>query len=195
MRHITFIFIILLGFSLTSYAQEISKNEQKLLKKELKDMQKNPAKYKAFKEGLEQKKSQLIELQGQLDDLNESVSGNQNNITDKDKKIRELGDEIARLKNEKNTIDKAVKDETNLDGLVYKVQVEIDEASLYQEINEENGKKDYVFTGDVDEDGARKYTLGYFKEKQEAETFRKYLNQLKIKDAKIVAYKDGKKVE
>jgi hypothetical protein len=50
------------------------------------------------------------------------------------------------------------------------------------------------FSGDIDEDGSKKYTLGYFREYWEADTFKKYLREMGVKDAWIVSYKDGKRV-
>ena len=185
-------FIIVAHFTM---AQTLSKAEKKALQKEIKEMQKNPAKYKQFKEGIIEKKDALTKLEGQIDDLSESISTNQQQLTEKDKRIKELSDEIARMKTETDETEKVIKTQTNEEGIVYKVQVSIDDASLYQEISEVSGEKRPVFTGDQDEDGTKKYTLGFFKDKAEAETFRKYLQLLRIKDAKVTAYKDGKKME
>lgn len=178
-----------------AFAQNISKAEKKALQKELKEMSKNPIKYKQFKEGIQEKKDAVTKLDGQIEDLNESINNTQQQASEKDKRIKELGDEIARLKTDNKETDNVIKNSTNEQGIVYKVQVAIDDASLYQEISEIDGQKRPVFSGDQDEDGEKKYTLGYFKDKAEAETFRKYLQLLRIKDAKITTYKDGKKVE
>jgi polyribonucleotide nucleotidyltransferase len=62
-----------------------------------------------------------------------------------------------------------------------------------QEVSEVDGKTRPVFSGDQDEDGAKKYTLGFFKEKTEADTFCQYLKLLRIKDAVVVKYENGKK--
>jgi hypothetical protein len=50
------------------------------------------------------------------------------------------------------------------------------------------------FSGDTDQDGARKYTLGYFKNYWEADNFKKYLREMGVSDAWLVSYKDGKRV-
>lgn len=50
------------------------------------------------------------------------------------------------------------------------------------------------FSGEIDEDGAKKYTLGIFKEYWEADNFKKYLRDMGVKDAWIVSYKDGRRV-
>ena len=55
----------------------------------------------------------------------------------------------------------------------------------------ENNKN---FSGEVDEDGTKKYTLGEFTDYWEADRFKKYLREMGVKDAWIVAYKDKKRL-
>jgi len=55
----------------------------------------------------------------------------------------------------------------------------------------ENNKN---FSGDVDADGVKKYTLGYFNDYWEADNFKKYIREMGVKDAWIVAYKNGQRV-
>lgn len=176
-------------------AQKLSKEEKKALQKELKELQKNPAKYKALKEAIEERKVNLNKLDGQLAEISTSITEVQSQIVEKDKRIKELGDEFARIQTENKDTQKVVKKETNADGIVYKVQVPVDESSLYEEISEIDGKKRPVFSGEQDEDGKKKYTFGYFKDKKDAETFKKYLQTLRIKDAKVETYKDGVKAK
>lgn len=75
-------------------------------------------------------------------------------------------------------------------GVLYKVQIGAfknkDLTKYFQ-----NNKN---FSGEIDEDGTKKYTLGIFKEYWEADTFKKYLREMGVKDAWIVSYKDGKRV-
>lgn len=193
------IFLSLVGLGLLmcewAIAQKPSKAEQKALKKELSEMKKNPAKYKQLKDNIQSKKEQLAKLDGDIADLNETINSTQNQINEKDKRLKELSDEIARMNVEKRETDNVIKTQTNEQGLVYKVQIPIDDSALYQEVSEIDGQKRPVFSGETDTDGTKKYTLGYFKDKKEAETFRNYLQMLRIKDARVVAYKDGKKMQ
>jgi septal ring factor EnvC (AmiA/AmiB activator) len=192
MKYASLILLLLLGSFSLAQAQ-LNKAEKKALKKEIKDLSKNPEKYKALKEGIQEKKEELIRLEADVDDVEASMKDVQAKINEKNAEEKRLIDEIARLSLEKKQTQSVISNQTNLDGLVYKVQVEINDAALYQEISEIDGEKRPVFTGDEDEDGIKKYTLGYFKERKEAETFRDYLKLLRIKDAKIVPYRDGKK--
>ena len=79
---------------------------------------------------------------------------------------------------------KAIESHSNAQGIVYKVQIEVDESFLYSETDPVTGRKKVIFTGD----DTRKYTLGYFSDKEEAETFKEYLRLLRVRDAIVVAY-------
>lgn len=75
-------------------------------------------------------------------------------------------------------------------GVVYKVQIgsfKNKDLSKYFENNKN-------FSGEVDSDGTKKYTLGNFAEYWEADNFKKYLREMGVKDAWIVPYKDGQRV-
>ncbi|HAI76729.1 MAG TPA: hypothetical protein DCM08_10825, partial [Microscillaceae bacterium] len=75
-------------------------------------------------------------------------------------------------------------------GTVYKVQFELTDAELYREVAE--GNKTIVFSGDVDEDGKKKYTIACFSEKEEADEFLQYLQGIKI-PCILTTYVEGKK--
>ncbi|MCU0416432.1 MAG: Ezrin/radixin/moesin family protein [Cytophagaceae bacterium] len=80
---------------------------------------------------------------------------------------------------------------TSTKGIVYKVQIgAFKNKDLTKYFN--NNKN---FSGDVDADGTKKYTLGTFTDYWEADNFKKYLREMGVKDAWVVAYKDGKRIE
>ncbi len=190
----TFLSLLFLLGTISLAQAQLSRAEKKELKKEIRELSKNPEKYKELKEGIQEKKEELIRLEADVDDVEASIRDVQAKINEKNAEEKRLIDEIARLSLERKQTQNVINAQTNLDGLVYKVQVEINDAALYKEISEIDGEKRPVFTGDEDEDGVKKYTLGYFKDKKEADTFKDYLKLLRIKDAKVVPYRDGKKV-
>jgi len=51
------------------------------------------------------------------------------------------------------------------------------------------------FSGETDPDGSKRYTLGQFKDYWEADKFKHYLREMGVKDAWVVAYKNGKRVD
>ena len=193
MKRYILLFLCVATAQLVSAQDKLTKAEKKALQAEIKAYQKDPAKYQAFKESLQNKKEHISKLDGQIADLNEVLDAGKAKLTEKEQRVKELVDEINRLKAEKTETEKVVKNSTNEEGILYKVQVPIEDAALYQEVSEIDGKSRPVFSGDQDEDGAKKYTLGFFKDKNEADTFCKYLKLLRIKDAVVVTYKDGKK--
>ncbi len=75
-------------------------------------------------------------------------------------------------------------------GILYKVQIgnfkNKDLSKYFENSNH--------FSGEVDEDGTKKYTLGSFSDYWEADRFKKYLREMGVKDAWIVSYKDGKRI-
>ena len=76
-------------------------------------------------------------------------------------------------------------------GIIYKVQIgafKNKDLSKYFENNKN-------FSGEVDADGTKKYTLGAFPTYWEADNFKKYLREMGVSDAWVVAYKDGKRIE
>lgn len=76
-------------------------------------------------------------------------------------------------------------------GVVYKVQIgafKNKDLSKYFANNKN-------FSGEVDADGTKKYTLGAFPTYWEADNFKKYLREMGVNDAWVVAYKDGKRIE
>ncbi len=75
-------------------------------------------------------------------------------------------------------------------GVIFKVQVgsfRNKDLSKYFDNNPN-------FSGEVDKDGIKKYTLGNFADYWEANTFKKALRDMGVKDAWIVPYKNGERV-
>ena len=189
------IVLLLVGIVMPTQAQkdtDPAKMSKKQLRRALKRYYKNPASFKEFKQKIEDKEAKLADLEKQLqtpintDKIDAEIAA-------KTKEEQTLRAEIERLKNEKKETKKVIKKETNEQGTIYKVQVEITDNDLYKEIVQ--GEKKAVFTGDLDNDGLKKYTLGYFNDKAEAEKFVKILSELFIKAAKVVTYTDGKRID
>jgi cell division septation protein DedD len=76
------------------------------------------------------------------------------------------------------------------EGVVFKVQIgafKNKDLSKYLEASEN-------FSGETDENGLKRYSLGVFRDYWEADTFKKYLREMGVKDAWIVSFKDGQRV-
>ena len=75
-------------------------------------------------------------------------------------------------------------------GVVYKVQI----GAFKNKDLSKYFKNNPNFGGEVDSDGTQKYSIGVFKDYWEADTFKKYMRQMGVKDAWVVAYKDGERI-
>jgi len=82
------------------------------------------------------------------------------------------------------------KEEKEIKGLVYKVQIGSFKNKDLTKYFDNNPN----FSGEVDPDGVKKYTIGVFTDYWEAENLKKALREMGVKGAWIVAYKDGQRV-
>ncbi len=187
---------LLLVFGFTSIAQ-LSKEEKKEWK----------AKYKAYKKDLEGFKILVEEngsLKGQLSNAKNQLNETKSKLSDKDARISDLQDENARMKSQVAAANAAAQEAKNalsskptgaepspmsMDGVVFKVQVgafaKKDMASFFD--------NNPMFSGE-NEEGLQKITLGFFRDYWEADTFKKHLREMGVKDAWVVPYKDGQRV-
>jgi hypothetical protein len=174
-----------------TYAQ-LTKKEAKQFKKQAKSM--DPNDFKALLDENASLKSQTSSLQGQLSSL-------QSRIGEKDSRISELQNELSRMESEvasaKRRMQEAQENQATARstksemGVIFKVQIG---AFRNKDLSKyfDNGE---MFTGESTDDGIQKFTLGSFTDYWEADTFKKYLREMGVKDAWIVPFKDGVRVE
>jgi hypothetical protein len=186
---------LLIGFSVSA---QLSKEEKKEWK----------AKYKAYKKDLEGFKDLVEEngtLKSQLSTSKRQLTTLQSQMGDKDAKIAELQDQVTRMRAQvaaakdaeleaKNAVGtsrpvKVSKSPMSMDGIVFKVQIGAFAKKDMSKFFDNNP----MFSGQ-DENGMQKITIGFFKDYWEADTFKKYLREMGVKDAWIVPFKDGKRV-
>lgn len=185
-----------LAFGFTSSFAQLSKEEKKEWK----------SKYKAYKKDLEGFKELVEEngtLKSQFSSTKRQLEDVKSQISDKDARISDLQDENVRLKSQVAAAQAAAQEARNamaskptaepapmsMDGVVFKVQVGAFEKKDLSKFFDNNP----MFSGES-EDGMQKITLGFFRDYWEADTFKKYLREMGVKDAWIVPYKDGKRV-
>ncbi|RLD25157.1 MAG: Ezrin/radixin/moesin family protein [Bacteroidetes bacterium] len=186
---------LLIGFSVSA---QLSKEEKKEWK----------AKYKAYKKDLEGFKDLVEEngtLKSQLSTSKRQLTTLQSQMGDKDAKIAELQDQVTRMRAQvaaakdaeleaKNAVgtskpSKVSKSPISMDGIIFKVQIGAFAKKDMSKFFDNNP----MFSGE-DENGMQKITIGFFKDYWEADTFKKYLREMGVKDAWIVPFKDGKRV-
>ena len=186
---------LFIGFSVSA---QLSKEEKKEWK----------SKYKAYKKDLEGFRDLVQEngtLKSQLSTTKRQLTTLQSQMGDKDAKIAEMQDQVTRMQAQvaasrdaeleaKNALGtrkpaQVSKSPMSMDGVVFKVQIGAFEKKDMSKFFDNNP----MFSG-LDENGLQKITIGFFKDYWEADTFKKYLREMGVKDAWIVPFKDGKRV-
>lgn len=172
----------------------MSKKERKEWKKRAKDLSKNPEEYKKLLDENKSLQSQVSSLKAELTKVDDRIAEKDEQILNYQSQVADLRQELSRAQNAKpvernvspspsgGSIDEAK-------GVVFKVQIG---AFTKKDLSKylDNAKN---FNGE-EEDGVRKYTIGVFRDYWEADTFKKYLREMGVKDAWIVSYKDGERV-
>ncbi|MEI9919264.1 MAG: Ezrin/radixin/moesin family protein [Bacteroidota bacterium] len=184
-------------FSGTTVFAQLSKAEKKEWKKKAKEFKKNPAALKQLNDDKQVSDNSVVDLSGQVKQLQSTVS-------DKNAKIADLEDQIARMRSELNSAKAelaqlksapAVINPMDFSkGVVFKVQVgafKNKDLSKYFENNPNFGGE----AADKDKNEPQKITIGIFRDYWEADTFKKYMREMGVKDAWIVPYRDGVRVE
>ncbi|PIB36638.1 Ezrin/radixin/moesin family protein [Reichenbachiella sp. 5M10] len=191
MKSIVAIFSVLFALLVSVDASaQMSKQESKEWKKRIKSL--TPEQYKAL---LEENKS----LKGQLSSLKKEAAGVEDRLNEKDDQIADYQDQVSSLRKELAEAKKG--GSTGGDavatrgaapsqkGVLFKVQIGAFKQKDLSKFSQNNPSFEVDGT-----DGTMRYTIGMFQDYWEADTFKKYLREMGVKDAWIVAYKDGQRV-
>lgn len=181
-------------FSGTQVFAQLSKKEKKEWKKKAKEYKTNPAALKQLTEEKQVADNNVTDLTGQVNNLQSTVS-------DKNAKIAELEDQISRMRSEltsaKAELDAAkrapvINPMDFSKGVVFKVQIGAFKNKDLSKYFDNNPN----FGGEAGkETEPQKITIGIFRDYWDADTFKKYMRDMGVKDAWIVPYKDGQRVE
>jgi len=189
---VIFLCLALIFSGMQVFAQ-LSKKEKKEWKKKAKEYAKQPANLKDFTEAKQTADNDNAALKNQVSALNKQVS-------DKNTRIAELEDQLSRMRGELSSANaeiaklKEAPAATSMDfsrGVVFKVQIGAFKNKDLSKYFTNNPN----FGGEATEKGEQKFTIGIFRDYWEADTFKKYMREMGVKDAWIVPYKDGQRVE
>lgn len=193
MKKLTLLFCLVLLFAGTQSFAQLSKQEKKEWKKKAKEFKKNPAALKTLTEEKKVADDNVSTLTNQTKQLQATISN-------KDARIAELEDELARLRSELSAAKAELaqrKDSPVINpmdfskGVVFKVQIGAFKNKNLQKYFDNNPN----LGGEAAEKGEQKLTIGVFRDYWEADTFKKYMREMGVKDAWIVPYRDGQRVE
>jgi len=188
---ILFFCLALIAASTQSFAQ-LSKKEKKEWKKKAKQFAKEPANLKQLTEDKQAADASVASL-------NQKVTQQQATISDKDAKIAELEDQLAQMRGQLSSAqaelaqlkENPVNSMDFSKGVVFKVQIGAFKNKDLAKYFENNPN----FGGEAKDGEPQKLTIGIFRDYWEADTFKKYMREMGVKDAWIVPYKDGQRVE
>lgn len=193
--HVIIICLALI-FSGSQVFAQLSKAEKKEWKKKAKQYAKDPASLKEMTEAKQTADNQVTKLNGDLKQM-------QSTLSDKNARIAELEDQLARMRGD---LTSAQSELANLKsnpvinpmdfskGVVFKVQVgafKNKDLSKYFDNNPNFGGE----AAGKDSADPQRITIGVFRDYWEADTFKKYMRDMGVKDAWIVPYNNGQRTE
>lgn len=189
----TLLLCVALVFSFSASYGQLSKKEKKAWAKKAKEYKKNPESLKNLEEENTNLKSQVSSQETQLNSLKSAAA-------DKDAQISELQDQLNKIKadlagaqenSRKLQAQLSAKPQFgNFDqGLVFKVQIGAFKNKDLSKFYAANPN----LTGDTAEDGTNRINFGIYRNYWDADTLKKYLREMGIKDAWVVPYQDGQR--
>lgn len=196
MKKYALLFCLALLFAGTQTFAQLSKKEKKEWKKKAKELGKNPESLKQLTEEKQAADAQVSTLGNQVKELQSSMG-------DKDARIAELEDQLSKANSQATALRAEVAQlkesppaaQINpMDfskGVVFKVQIGAFKNKDLKKYFDNNPN----FGGEAAEKGDQKLTIGVFRDYWEADTFKKYMRDMGVKDAWIVPYRDGQRVE
>ncbi len=172
---------------------QLSKKEKKAWKKQMKNL--DPEEFKNLvqeKEALEGRVSslnaQVNSFEAKLNEKDQQVKQAQAQLKDAQNQLEEAKGSLSKLQQD-NSMDISGQNTRVAKGVVFKVQIGAFKNKDLAKYFAQNGS----FDGEVD-NSMQQYTLGTFPDYWDADKFKKYLRDMGVKDAWIVAYKDGRRV-
>lgn len=196
MKPLVIILCLVLIFSGSQVYAQLSKAEKKEWKKKAKQYSKNPASLKEMTEAKQVADNQVTKL-------NTDVKTLQSTVSDKNARIAELEDQVARLRSDYAASQSKLAELQAqpvihpLDfskGIVFRVQIgafKNKDLSKYFDNNPNFGGE----AAEKDANDPQRITIGVFRDYWEADTFKKYMRDMGVKDAWIAPYNDGARVE
>jgi TolA-binding protein len=183
-------------FSGTHVFAQLTKAEKKEWKKKAKEYKKNPSGLKDFTEQKQVADTKVTDLSGKVREMEGTISERDARITELEEQLSRMRGELASCNSQLVTLRQAPPVIAPMDfskGVVFKVQVGAFKNKNLQKYFDNNPN----FGGEAGKEATdpQKITIGIFRDYWEADTFKKYMREMGVKDAWIVPYRDGVRVE
>jgi len=194
MKTKVFIVCLALIFSGIQVFAQLSKKEKKEWKKKAKEYSKNPAELKTLIEAKQASENDNATLKGQVGTLNTEVSDKNAKIADLEDQLGKMRGDLTSTKAELAQLKETPPAPSPMDfskGVIFKVQIGAFKNKDLAKYFDNNPN----FGGEATEKGEQRFTIGVFRDYWEADKFKKYMREMGVKDAWIVPFKDGVRVE
>lgn len=183
--------MVLLVIGLSSFAQDLSKAEKKILVAKAKQFKKNPAQLNQLLNDFEASKAKVNQSEKASRVLKSQLEEIQSEIAVTERKNEMLEEQVASLISENKTLSKEQSTGVSQQkGVVFRVQIGGFKKRNLLEYNE----ADNLIRVETNANGIQEISLGVFRSYKKADVFKKHLREMGLKDAWIVPYKDGKQV-
>jgi len=198
MRMLTRIIILLLMVSVgyQAQAQKLTKEEKKAMKAELKKYRKNPELLMDLKEEGNVLREENRELQSRINQMESERANAGSQVAQKEREILELNNQLMdarealRQRSEEQPPANVMIPREVETGTHFKIQIGAYEKTYIPE--NLAGGDDMA----LESDGSlQKVLVGKFMNYQEAKELKAYIRKIGIKDAFVVAYRDGVRVD
>lgn len=203
MRILTLLFVLALVFSGSqSYAQELSKDEIKAIKSELKQYRKDPASFqqlkdehRLFRKQKEDAERQLNALRADQGQGSDQLARKQQEVVDLNNQLMSAQATIQRLETELSNRPTTTTNPTPtfkdnfVAGLVYRVQI-----GAYRKVTVPGQEQSSDQMTVESSDGMQKILIGNFRNYDEAKELGDYFKRIGLKDAWVVPYRDGTRI-
>jgi TolA-binding protein len=199
MRLLIHLFIAALFFATVPVqvqAQDLSKEEIKYWKNQAKEYKRNPGALKELADEAEQARKQKREMELKLTQLEADRISNENQANQMQQEISDLN---SRLIAAQNAIQQLNEEKAamaskgagpDMSGLVFRVQIgAYGKANIPGNLDQEGDNMDLETEG-----GLQKILIGRYSDYQDAETLRKHMQKIGVKDAWVVPYRDGVRI-
>jgi seryl-tRNA synthetase len=177
------------GLTTQVSAQQMSKKQEKALKKQwktkAKQYSKNPL---SLKEYDETNKDRITSLEAENKKLKDQLKAAQAEAERQTAELRRMASENQDLKTAYEALKNAQQTQTP-QGLIFKVQL-----GAFEKFNINQYLQDTENFEGESADGLNKYTVGNFRDAGIAESFRLDIRKMGIKDAWIVPFRDGVRI-
>ena len=182
---------IILCFGITYDAMaQMSKKEQKEWKKRIKKLE--PSQYKQLLDENKSLKGQLTSVKTERDNLDERIAEKDEQIASYNQQVSSLNEELAAAQSQQKAENVAAAKTGGTinenEGVVFKVQL-----GAFRQKDLKDYDNSPNFSAE-DENGLQKFTLGVFRDYYKADTFKKHLRSMGVKEAWVVSYRDGQRV-